>query len=248
MCSNNCILTINKFSGVKQFISGNRCERGAGIEKPGKDVPNLYDYKYKRIFNYTPLDKKEAVRGVIGIPRVLNIYENYPFWFTFFTELKFRVELSRRSSKKIYELGIETMPSESVCYPAKLAHGHVIDLVNRGIYVIFYPCLPYERKEQKGADNHYNCPIVTSYAEVIKNNMEVLREKNIKFMNPFLPYNNKKRLKQRLYEEFKDFNITFEEISLAVDKAWLEEEKMRKDIQKKGEEVLEYLKKQEAEG
>ena len=243
LCSNNCMLTINKFSNGKQFISGNRCERGAGIERSGEKTPNLYDYKYKRAFNYTPLSQKEATRGTVGIPRVLNIYENYPFWFTFFTELKFRVELSRRSSKELYNLGIETMPSDSVCYPAKLVHGHIMDLVNRGINFIFYPCLPYERKEEENADNHYNCPVVISYAEVIKNNMDILREKNIKFMNPFLPYDNKKRLKQRLYEELNTFDIPFEEISNAIDKAWTEQDKMVKDIQKKGEEVLEYLEK-----
>jgi len=240
LCGNNCLLTINRFDDGREFISGNRCERGAGMEKKNEDIPNLYDYKYKRIFGYTPLDLKDAVRGTIGIPRVLNIYENYPFWFTFFTQLKFRVELSPRSSKRIYELGIETMPSESVCYPAKLVHGHIMSLVNKGIKIIFYPSLPYERKE-RDSDNHYNCPIVTSYSEVIKNNMDVLREKNIKFMNPFLPYDNKERLAERLYQEFKCFGIGKREITDAVEKAWQEDEKVKKEIRKKGEEVLEYI-------
>ena len=242
LCGNNCLLTINRFPDGREFISGNRCEKGAGMEKKDENIPDLYDYKYKRIFGYTPLSRDEAVRGTVGIPRVLNIYENYPFWFTFFTELKFRVELSPRSSKKIYELGIETMPSESVCYPAKLAHGHIMSLVNRGIKFIFYPCLPYEKKEQQEANNHYNCPIVTSYSEVIKNNMDVLREKGIRFMNPFLPYDDKKRLIERLYEELADFNISKREIEKAVEKAWREEEKAKEDIRKKGEEVLKYLK------
>jgi len=124
LCGNNCLITINRFNDGREFVSGNRCERGAGNEKSNDSIPNLYEFKYRRTFSYKPLGEKEAVRGTIGIPRVLNIYENYPFWFTFFTELRFRVELSPRSSRKIYELGIETMPSESVCYPAKLAHGH----------------------------------------------------------------------------------------------------------------------------
>jgi predicted CoA-substrate-specific enzyme activase len=147
LCGNNCLITINRFNDGREFVSGNRCERGAGNEKSDSNIPNLYEYKYKRTFSYVALSAKEAVRGTIGIPRVLNIYENYPFWFTFFTELGFRVELSPRSSRKIYELGIETMPSESVCYPAKIVHGHITSLINRGIKLIFMPCIPYERKE-----------------------------------------------------------------------------------------------------
>ena len=139
LCGNNCLLTINTFSGGKEFISGNRCERGVGIEKKRDDIPNLFDYKYKRLFSYKPLDKNEAIRGTVGIPRVLNLYENYPFWVTFFTELKFRVELSPRSSKKIYELGMETIPSESACYPAKIVHGHITSLINKNVDIIFYP-------------------------------------------------------------------------------------------------------------
>jgi len=243
LCGNNCLLTINKFSTGEEFISGNRCERGAGLERKKVDVPNLFDYKYKRLFSYKPLSENEAKRGIIGIPRVLNMYENYPFWFTFFTELKFRVLLSARSSKRIYELGMETIPSDTVCYPAKIVHGHIMDLINKGAKVIFYPCIPYEKKEQKDANNHYNCPIVTSYAEVIKNNMDILKERNIKFMNPFLPYYDKERLKERLHEEFEDFGISRKEISAAIEKAWQEDINFKKDIRRKGEEVLEYLEK-----
>jgi len=188
------------------------------------------------------LSKQEATRGTVGIPRVLNIYENYPFWFTMFTNLKFRVQLSPRSSKKLYELGIETIPSESACYPAKLVHGHIASLVNSGVDFIFYPCIPHEQKEIKEANNHFNCPMVTSYPEVIKNNMDVLKEKNIRFMDPFLPIDDKKRLIKRLYEEFHDFGISKDEISKAVDKAYEEDRKFKDDIRKKGEEVLQYLK------
>ena len=181
-CNNHCILTINKFNNDRQFISGNRCERGLGLEKNHEHVPNLYEYKYKRIFGYKALKPDEAKRGVIGIPRVLNMYENYPFWYTFFTNLSFRVLLSPKSSRKIYELGIESIPSESECYPAKIAHGHVMWLLKKGINTIFYPCVPYEEDQMEGANNHYNCPIVTSYAENIKNNMEELRDPNVLFM------------------------------------------------------------------
>jgi predicted CoA-substrate-specific enzyme activase len=242
LCGNNCLLTINKFSDAKEFISGNRCERPLGLSKKKEDIPNLYDYKYKRIFGYKPLKAEEALRGSVGIPRVLNMYENYPFWFTFFNELKYRVELSPRSTKDIYELGIETIPSESVCYPAKIVHGHITSLINKGVKLIFYPCVPFEKKEQVNADNHYNCPVVTSYAEVIRTNMDVLKEKDIVFMNPFLGLDDKAKLKKRLYEEFKVQNISKAEIEAAVEKAWKEQEKSRLDIRKKGAEVVNYLK------
>lgn len=241
-CNNNCLLTVNEFSDGSKFVSGNRCEKGAGIESINQDIPDLYEYKYRRIFGYKQANDVEYARGTVGIPRVLNMYENYPFWFTFFDQLKFKVEISPRSSRKIYELGIETMPSESVCYPAKLVHGHIMSLVNKNVKFIFYPCLPYEMLEDKGADNHYNCPIVTSYPEVIKNNMDILKNRDIKFMNPFLPYDHKEKLKVRLCETLgKEFNIPKDEIGNAVDKAWAEDEKAKQDIRKKGEEVLEYL-------
>ncbi|MEQ8199331.1 MAG: acyl-CoA dehydratase activase-related protein, partial [Clostridiaceae bacterium] len=243
LCGNNCLLTKNNFSDGQIFISGNRCERPVIGKAANDEIPNLYDYKYKRTFNYIPLKKEEAKRGVIGIPRVLNIYENYPFWFTFLTELGFRVELSPRSTKNIYELGIETIPSESACYPAKIVHGHVMALVNRGIENIFYPSIPYENKEDKKANNHYNCPIVTSYPEVIKNNMDVIKDKNINFMNPFFALHNKERLLPRLIEEFKDFNVSKEECAIALNLAWDEREKYRQDIRDKGEEVIEFLNK-----
>lgn len=241
LCSNNCHLTVNKFGNGREYISGNRCERGAGLEKVEIKVPNLFDYKYKRLFDYKPLSVKDAARGTIGIPRVLNMYENFPFWFTFLTELKFRVEVSPRSSKKIYELGMETIPSESVCYPAKIAHGHIMSLINKGITTIFYPCLPYEKEEVKGADNHYNCPIVTSYSEVLKANMGIIKEKHIKYMYPFLPMDNKERLKKRLLEEFKDFKVSKSEIDTAVEKAFEEDNRFRADIREKGEEALKYI-------
>ena len=242
LCANNCLLTINQFSDGREFVSGNRCERGAGVEKSSENVPNLFEYKYKRIFQYKPLKKEEAKRGVIGMPRVLNIYENYPFWVTFFNNLGFRVQLSKRSSKELYELGIETIPSESACYPAKLTHGHIVSLIEGGISTIFYPCIPYEEKEDKKADNNYNCPIVTSYPEVIKNNMDIIKENNVKFINPFISFDNKKRLTKRLYDIFKEYGVTKEEIKNAVEFASAEKERFKEDIKSKGEEVLKYLK------
>ncbi len=186
-CENHCLLTINKFSNGTRHISGNRCEKGAGIVSGNTELPNLVKYKYNRIFDYTPLEEKDAPRGTIGIPRVLNMYEDYPFWFTFLTNLGFRVIISEKSNRKTYEKGMESMPSESVCYPAKLSHGHIISLLKQGIKTIFYPCIPYSRKEYEKADNHYNCPIVISYSEVLKNNVEELKDPSVTFLNPFLP-------------------------------------------------------------
>ena len=238
-CTNNCRLTINKFSGGRQYVSGNRCERGIGKEKNKDHIPNLYEYKYKRIFSYTPLTADKATRGKVGIPRVLNMFENYPFWYTFFTELKYEVVLSPTSTRKIYELGIESIPSESECYPAKLAHGHVTWLIRNGVKFIFYPCIPYERNEFPDAVNHYNCPIVTSYAENIKNNVDELNDPSITFRNPFLAFTSEEILANRLIEEFKD--IPAEEIKAAVHKGWEEMAAARRDVQKKGEETLKYL-------
>ena len=238
-CTNNCRLTINKFSGGRQYVSGNRCERGIGKEKNKDHIPNLYEYKYKRIFSYTPLSADKATRGKVGIPRVLNMFENYPFWYTFFTELKYEVVLSPTSTRKIYELGIESIPSESECYPAKLAHGHVTWLIRNGVKFIFYPCIPYERNEFPDAVNHYNCPIVTSYAENIKNNVDELNDPSIDFRNPFLAFTSEEILTKRLIEEFKD--IPVEEVKAAAHKGWEEMAAARRDVQKKGEETLKYL-------
>lgn len=248
LCSNNCLLTINRFGNGERYISGNRCERGAGKVEHVSLLPNLYQYKYDRVFDYQPLSIFEAKRGVIGIPRVLNIYENYPFWHTFFTELKFKVELSDRSSKTIYEKGIETIPSESVCYPAKLVHGHIVQLLEKGVKTIFYPCIANEPKEQTQADNHFNCPIVMSYPEVIKNNMDELRARDIKFLKPFLPLDDKKRLAKRLCEELAYLNIGEAEICSGVDKAWTEQERFRQDIRQKGEETLKQIQEQGIRG
>ena len=238
-CTNSCHLTINKFSGGRQFITGNRCERGLGKEKNKEKLPNLFDYKFHRLFDYEPLSEEKAARGTVGIPRVLNMYENYPFWYTFFTKLGYRVVLSPQSSHKLYELGIESIPSESECYPAKLAHGHIMWLIKQGVKFIFYPCVPYEHNEYEGTNNHYNCPIVTSYAENIKNNVEELKTENIDFRNPFMSFESEDKLVKRLVEEFS--YISSSEVKSAVHDAWNEMMACRNDVRKKGEEVIQYL-------
>ena len=243
-CTNHCLLTINLFSGNRRYITGNRCERGLGKAKSSENIPNLFEYKNKRIFDYEPLSDSEAVRGTIGIPRVLNMYENYPFWATFFKALKFKVVLSPQSTRSIYELGIESIPSESECYPAKLAHGHVTWLIRQGIDCIFYPCIPYERNEFPDSNNHYNCPIVTSYAENIKNNVDEITSGQVRFLNPFMSFTNKKVLSKRLEEIFREeFDIPVSEVRAAADAAWQELANTREEMKKKGEEVIAYLKK-----
>ena len=242
-CTNNCLLTINRFSGNRQYITGNRCERALGKEKNKEQIPNLFEYKLHRVFDYEPLSEEEAVRGTLGIPRVLNIYEDYPFWAVLFKELKFRLVLSPTSTRKIYEMGIESIPSESECYPAKLAHGHISWLIKEGIQTIFYPCIPYERNEFKDASNNYNCPIVTSYAENIKNNVDDINSGKVKLINPFLALTDEEILTKRLSEILKEeFGIHEQESHAAIHKAWEELANARNDMRKKGEETLQWMK------
>lgn len=245
-CTNNCRLTINRFSGGRQYISGNRCERGLGKAKNPDQTPNLFDYKLKRLFSYEPLTADRAPRGQVGIPRVLNMYENYPFWFTFFTKLGYQVVLSPASNHNIYSLGIESIPSESECYPAKLAHGHVTWLIRQGVPFIFYPALFYERNETPEANNHYNCPIVTSYSENIKNNVEEIGRGDVKFRNPFMAFTSLETATDALIREFED--IPSDEVRAAALAGWEEMAAARSDIQKKGEEVLSWMEKNHKRG
>ncbi|MBP1755516.1 MAG: hypothetical protein H6Q59_1914 [Firmicutes bacterium] len=240
-CTNNCLLTVNKFTGGRQYITGNRCERGLGKEKNVDNIPNLFEYKLERYFSYPVLEEANAKRGIVGIPRVLNLYENYPYWHTFFTKLGYRVVLSPTSNRKIYELGIESIPSESECYPAKLAHGHIKWLIDQGVRYIFYPSIPFERKEVEGVNNHYNCPIVTSYPENIKNNVEELKDSSIHFDNPFLSFESEEILTNRLIEIFGEKQIPANEVRAAAASAWAELMSAREDMRKKGEETMAYL-------
>ncbi len=248
LCGNNCHLTINTFSDGRKFITGNRCERGAGLEKPKESLPNLYKYKLKRVFDYKPLKKDEATRGTVGIPRVLNMYEDYPFWHTFLTKLGYRVMLSKHSSKMIYEMGMETIPSESVCYPAKLVHGHMEDLINKKVDMIFYPSIPYNRTEDPNAGNHYNCPVVTSYPETIGANVDNIKRDDVHFVHPFLPLDSPKHMKKRLVEEFTKMGIPKNEIIEATELAYKEHDQYKLDIQKKGEETLKYIEENKLKG
>ncbi|MCL2332055.1 MAG: acyl-CoA dehydratase activase-related protein, partial [Actinomycetia bacterium] len=210
-CANQCLLTINSFGKdpvtgrPRHFITGNRCERGGSAEgtsekDPALAPPNLFAYKTKRLFSYEPLERQHAFRGVVGIPRVLNMYENYPFWFSFFTSLGYRVELSGASDKTTFEAGMESMPSESVCYPAKLSHGHIMELLEQKVDFIFLPCVVYERQEDPTAGNRFNCPIVMNYSEALRLNIDELQDGATRFLNPFVPYDQPTKLARRMYE------------------------------------------------
>lgn len=243
-CGNQCLVTASTFSDGSRYFTGNRCERGIGRERSLDKTPNIYEYKYYRLFKYyRPL--AHPSRGTIGIPRVLNMYEDYPFWFTFFTMLGYEVVLSGETTAQTYFRGMATVPSDSLCYPAKLAHGHVMDLVRRGVKKIFYPCIPYNIADEKHpSDNHYNCPVVASYAENIRGNMDILKEKEIKFIQPFLPLNDAKRLTERLIEELADEQLNRNEIEAAVEAAYIELAHYKEDVRKYGRKILERVEKE----
>ena len=246
-CSNRCMLTINKFPGGRRHVTGNRCEKGLGGTGTGRKGPNVMAYKLKRMFDYPPLEN--PTRGVIGIPRVLNMYENYPFWATFFRELGFRVVLSPKSSRKIYELGMESIPSESECYPAKLSHGHVQWLINEGVKTIFHPCVFYEHQETPGAQNHYNCPIVVSYPENLKNNVEAVADGEVRYIRPFLAFTSEKIAADRLAALCKEeWGIDGKEVRAAVHSAWEEQQRAKADVRAEGQKALQWMAENHARG
>ena len=236
-CSNNCMLTVNRFPNGRRHITGNRCEKGQGAEKAVVKGENLVEYKRRRIFDYEPLET--PTRGVIGLPRVLNMYENYPYWATFFRELGFRAVLSPFGSRKIYELGMESIPSESECYPAKLAHGQVQWLIDQGITTIFHPCVFFEHQEMDVAQNHYNCPIVVSYAENLKNNVEAVTDGQVRYIRPFMAFTSEKTAADRLVRCCaENWNIPEAEVRAAAAKAWAEQQQAKADIRARGADVL----------
>ena len=282
-CGNHCLVTMQTFPDGGRYFTGNRCERGEGKPKNTNKAPNIYEYKYQRLFHYPNVTdpaascadaqtgssnskhtaaqtnaanskrtaagngtrRPNAPRGVIGIPRVLNMYEDFPFWATFFGKLGYDIVLSGKSNPMIYYKGMSTIPSDSLCYPAKLVHGHVMDLVEKGVKRIFYPCMPYNMEDDVNhTGNHYNCPVVASYAENIRNNMDVLRNENIEFIEPFLPINNPKKMLQRLTEVefFKKDNVTSKELKAAMDAGYKELEQYREDVRNKGKEILQTAK------
>lgn len=243
LCENMCKMTLTVFNDGSKFVSGNRCERGAEkamqikVDKRDKKV-NLVDYKYKKLFKFKSLSKKKAMHGEIGIPRVLNMYENYPLWHTLLTDLGFRVVLSPKSDKALYEKGIETIPSDTVCYPAKLSHGHIMSLIEKDVPTIFYPSVLYERQEDASAQNHYNCPIVQSYPEVIKNNIDEIRNGQVGYIHPFINLADPDNMTDNLYQALSDFEITKAEVAAAVKHGFEEMDAFKQDIRKQAEDLM----------
>lgn len=239
-CSNHCMLTITNFGEKENFVSGNRCERGAGIIKEKRI--NLCAYKYNRLFNYyKPLPKEQAKRGTVGIPRALGIFENYPLWFTLLTELGFRVELSEGSSKNLFFSGYGSIPSQTVCYPAKMAHGHILDLLSKKVDTIFFPCIPREQKEFASQDDSYNCPVVAGYPELLSKNITEITQSDIPYYAPFLPLDPnvlaKRLAKVKLFKK-----CSARALEQAVKKAFTEQQKFTEDIRNAGTNALRELK------
>ena len=235
-CSNNCRLLVHHFSSGARYISGNRCERGSGLKATEDDLPNLYKYKYQRVFDYRSLEPEQAFMGTVGLPRVLNMYENYPFWHTFFTALGYRVVLSDDSTRQIYEQGMETIISETACYPAKISHGHIENLIEKGVDFIFYPSVFYEEKQFARTDNHLNCPVVAGYSEVIKNNVDGLKDNRIRFLNPFISFDDREKLELRLARVLKSIDI--QRVAAAVREAFEEQDRYRADVRRAGRRAL----------
>ncbi|PAU66837.1 2-hydroxyglutaryl-CoA dehydratase [Bifidobacterium criceti] len=242
LCQNHCKLTITTFHDGSRYVTGNRCERGGDAKRKRSDRPNLYDYKYKRAFAYRRLTDNKATRGEIGIPRVLNMYENYPFWFTLLTNLGFKVVISGRSNHELFETGIESIASENICYPAKLVHGHITWLLNKGIRTIFYPCVSFEDDLVPDADNHYNCPVVANYPVVIDANMEALRADGVRFMKPYFNLANHDLMVDRIVEEFAWAGVTRDEAETAVAAAYAEDSVFKHDVRQEGLRALAYMK------
>ena len=248
LCQNHCKLTITTFSDGSRFVTGNRCERGGDAKKKRSDRPNLYDYKYKRCFAYRRLTDKKATRGEIGVPRALNMYENYPFWFTLLTSLGFKVMISGRSSHELFETGIESIASENICYPAKLVHGHIKWLLNKGMKTIFYPCVSYEDNLVPNTDNHYNCPVVANYPLVVGANMPELRDPDVRYMHPYFNLANHELMVDRIVEEFAWASVSREEAETAVKAAYAEDKVFKHDVQQEGLKALAYMKEHDCRG
>ena len=248
LCQNHCKLTITTFADGSRYVTGNRCERGGDAKKKRSDRPNLYDYKYKRCFAYRRLTDKKATRGEIGIPRALNMYENYPFWFTLLTSLGFKVMISGRSSHELFETGIESIASENICYPAKLVHGHIKWLLNKGMKTIFYPCVSYEDNLVPNTDNHYNCPVVANYPLVVGANMPELRDPDVRYMHPYFNLANHELMVDRIVEEFAWASVSREEAETAVKAAYAEDKVFKHDVQQEGLKALAYMKEHDCRG
>ena len=226
LCTNHCSLTVNTFDGGRRFISGNRCSRPLGKAKV--ELPDLYNYKYKKLRSLEGKGSGDGSRGRIGIPFGLNMYENLPFWFELFTALNFEVVLSPESSRKLYIKGQRTIPSDTVCYPAKLLHGHVVALVEKGVDAIFYPCMSYNFDE-KTSDNNYNCPVVAYYPELLAANVPDLKQ--VRFLDPYVGLHRPKDYERIGAQWFRDtFGVPKKEAAAAIRRAYAAYDAYKQDI------------------
>ncbi len=232
-CTANCRLNIINFGKGRNFISGNRCEKGSGKAKKN-NIPNLYEYKYNSVLALKTAEQPKNPVAKVGLPMTLSFYEQMKFWQTFFNELGFETVISDESSREVYYLGQHTIPSDTVCYPAKLAHGHIEYLLDKGVDFIFYPCMSYNIDEG-GSDNHFNCPVVAYYPELLAANNLRLNDKN--FFRPYMDMNNKKNIVRVMKQTLKHYNISGK-IAAAVDKAFEAYHKQQADISKKAEEII----------
>lgn len=234
-CTNRCHLTVNDFGGGKKYISGNRCEKGLGKTNVKEPLPNLYAFKRNYL---TSLSRGENKKGKIGLPLALGMYELLPLWHGIFYDLGFEVALSPMSTRRTYEKGQFSIPSDTVCYPAKIAHGHIETLLDEGVDAVFAPCLSYNIDE-KASDNHYNCPVVAYYPELLKGNMERLNDRN--FLYPYLDVNHPKKLAEGLFECLSShFDVTFSEIKHAVAAGFKAFDAYMKRVKDEGKKALRY--------
>ena len=232
-CGAHCNLTVIKFNDGRRFISGNRCERGAGIKKTDV-MENTIEYKYGLLREYESIKPDKPIAKV-GLPMTLSYYDLLPFFHTVFTSLGFEVVLSEESSRDTYYKGQQTIPSDTVCYPAKLAHGHIMSLLEKGADFIFYPCMSYN-VDEGGSDNHYNCPVVAYYPELLKANMPQLNDDN--FIYPYLDINRKNHTAKALSRALKKYGITKDQVYGVLNKAYSEQVRYRKKIEAKAQEII----------
>lgn len=240
-CGNNCLLTVTTFNGERSHVTGNMCSKGENVGRVGSDLPpNLYIEKYKRLFDYyVPIDEGKAPRGTLSIPRVLNMYENYPFWFTLFTELGFRVELS--SGRPDGSLAIDTIPSQTLCFPAKLVHRHMQELIDSGAELIFYPGIQQEKKEYSDADESFNCPVVAGYPDVAALNVDGLSSGNVRYVRSFFPIDSPGKMAEHIVKEFRREGVNAEEAAQALLKAYKAQEEFKRDVCLMGERAIRYV-------
>ncbi|MEG1179484.1 MAG: acyl-CoA dehydratase activase-related protein, partial [Oscillospiraceae bacterium] len=239
-CTNKCNLTINTFGDGKKYVSGNQCEKGAGLKiSDAESKPNLHQYKRDRLM---AIEHTNGPKGTIGLPLALGMYELAPLWNEIFTALGYRVILSGLSNRRLYSKGQYSIPSDTACYPAKIMHGHIEKLVEIGVDAIFYPCLTYNIDE-KNSDNHYNCPVVAYYSELLNANMESL--KGTKFLYPYLNINSQVELSKELCSMLsKNFEkIGYWQVRKAVKKGFETYNQWMLDLREQGEKAIEYARK-----